>query len=54
MEYLQTKAPILMKFETWAHKVMIDYQKKFHEEPLMHMQMQGEKVPVGKKIDLSS
>ena len=27
------KSPIIMKFYVYAHKIVIDHQKQFHEDP---------------------
>ena len=32
-----TKAWMFMKFETEAYEVVIDYQKTFHENSVMHI-----------------
>ena len=33
-----TKARIFMKFETEAHKIVMNYQNNFHENPCIHTQ----------------
>ena len=39
-----TNAPIFMKFETYVHKVVKNYQQIFHKNPCIHARTRGVNV----------